>query len=168
MTAYCVLEHVCTSINKTPTKPAQCPDPQMFQPNVRPSNNRDHIDVLLSTEPSKTHDDMEYASQFKQNYFKNPRRMDWEERYKCGLADGYFKGYKNATTLKNTFNEVIGKRSKKKQYVLFPSSSLLPTFSFSPFNIPYPQFISSCYYTILFLNVFICSDDDETRMNLDK
>lgn len=48
--------------------------------------------------------DIEYAKQYYNDYIKGHNRMKWTNCYNDCLKLGFFKSYKNATILKNTYN----------------------------------------------------------------
>ncbi|KAF1800296.1 hypothetical protein V8B55DRAFT_1163071 [Mucor lusitanicus] len=48
--------------------------------------------------------DMGYAKQYYNDYMKDHNRIKWTDCYNDGLKLGFFKSYKNATSLKNTYN----------------------------------------------------------------
>ncbi|KAI9365898.1 hypothetical protein BD770DRAFT_377499 [Pilaira anomala] len=64
----------------------------------------DDSDVMTTIVPQK--DDIQYAREFKEEYLKNHKRMNWKACYDKGLNEGYFSTYKSHITLKSTFNEV--------------------------------------------------------------
>ncbi|KAG2237225.1 hypothetical protein INT48_006629 [Thamnidium elegans] len=84
------------------------PTPLNLPPNVRSQKRRgtnsDILPSMTTIVPQK--DDIKYAKEFKEEYLKTHKRMNWKACYDKGLNEGYFSTYKSYKTLKSTFNEI--------------------------------------------------------------
>jgi len=81
------------------------PTPLDLPPKVQPPKGNTHVDILPPMPSEPRLDDMKYAREFKEEYMKTHKQMNWKACYDQGLAEGYFSKYKSYKTLKNTFNE---------------------------------------------------------------
>ncbi|KAG2218055.1 hypothetical protein INT45_007218, partial [Circinella minor] len=66
-----------------------------------PPKRSTHIDILPQMPSEPQLDDMKYAREFKEEYLKTHKQMNWKVCYDKGLAEGYFSRYKNYKTLKS-------------------------------------------------------------------
>ncbi|KAI7858198.1 hypothetical protein BDC45DRAFT_434513, partial [Circinella umbellata] len=82
------------------------PLPLDLPPNVQPPKRSTHIGILPQMPSEPQLDDMKYAREFKEEYLKTHKQMNWKVCYDKGLAEGYFSRYKNYKILKSTFNEL--------------------------------------------------------------
>ncbi|KAI7901403.1 uncharacterized protein BX663DRAFT_553206 [Cokeromyces recurvatus] len=58
----------------------------------------------LPEDPEKREHDLDVVTEFVTKYMKTHKRMNWRECYDEGRANGYFKKYKDANTLKVTYH----------------------------------------------------------------
>ncbi|KAI9244667.1 hypothetical protein BDA99DRAFT_610062 [Phascolomyces articulosus] len=93
----------------------KCLDKYQRQHNTSndPSSTTPSFADISATQPVAPND-MTYAAQFKEYYLKRQKRMSWKVCFETGVENGYFKSYKNASSLKSTFNEAQNKKLKKK------------------------------------------------------
>lgn len=78
---------------------------------VSPTVGRQEVQVMSIIEPEKQKRDLDVVAEFITEYMKTNKRMNWRQCYDEGRADGYYKNYKDANTLKATYHQV---RSKNK------------------------------------------------------
>lgn len=74
------------------------------------NNSSRHSTPLRTTEAEEKIPDLEWAKRIVEHYKRKNERMNWQACFDTGRDAGYFNGYANAHSLKNSFN-----RFKQKQ-----------------------------------------------------
>lgn len=80
-------------------------EPISLPTNVEPSANYQAQQVLKEIPVTKRRTDMEWTKEYVDQCKKEKRKMNWKNCYELGLAEGYFKSYKNHQSLKSTYNQ---------------------------------------------------------------
>lgn len=81
--------------------------------NVKPEANYQAQQILKESPTTIQKTDMEWTKEFVEQYKKENRKMNWKNCYELGLAEGYFKSYKNHQSLKATYHCWVNNQNAK-------------------------------------------------------
>lgn len=107
-TTSCISKHLLQGSSSS-----TMPEPISLPTNVEPSANYQAQQVLKEIPITKGKTDMEWSKEFVDQCKKENRKMSWKNCHELGLAEGYFKSYKNHQSLKSTYHSWLSNQNEQ-------------------------------------------------------